>query len=186
MLKICKFTVICRIYLRKAYLKTGEKMIKKIAVIFLTLIFIATLFCSCSQESKFGIEELCKRTNENFGTSLKSEDFFLAENGDERFLIYENGNTLISVSIDTNNTVKGVSVLLTSDGNINDGIELFYELCCVFTCNEPTSQKEILDSCGITADKTEFADSNSIFTVGKYKYVVVCNRYSVTLFCDRV
>lgn len=161
-------------------------MIKKTVAIFLCLIFIATLFCSCSQESKFGIEELCKRTNEEFGTSLNSKDFFLAENDDGRFLIYEENNLLISVSLDTNSTVKGISVLFTSDESTENGVDIFHKLCCVFTGNVPTEQQEILDSCDISADKIKFADSSSVFTVGKYKYVIVCNDYSITLFCDRV
>ncbi len=170
----------------KSYFKTGEEMIKKTFAVFLSVIFMLTLFCSCSQESKFGIEQLCKRTNETFGTSLDSDDFFLAENDDGRFLMCEDGDGLICVSLDTNNTVKGVSVLFTNGESTENGIDLFYKLCCVFTSNEPNVQRDTLDNCGISADKISFADGNSIFTVGKYKYVIVCNDFCITLFCDRV
>ena len=56
----------------------------------------------------------------------------------------------------------------------------------MFTNNDYDTQKATLENCQINTDTIKYADSNNVITVGKYKYTVICNDYSVTFFCDRV
>jgi len=144
-------------------------------------------FGGCSQESKFGIQQFTERMNNQFETNLQTADFILGtdENG-ESYLFCENGNSLISLSVDTNNFIKGVGLLITESMDINQCLDTYLQMCCVFTGESEDNQRATLKNCGITEEKIKFADSNIVITVGKYKYSVICNDYSVTLFCDRV
>ena len=150
------------------------------------IISILILFSACSKESKFGIEELCLRTNEAFSTNYDSKNFFMGKNQTDTFLFCEYENNLISVFKNEQNLITGISVLFTSEQDINSGIECFFRLCCTFTGNDISTQQAIFDNHNITSDKIKFTDNNYAVTVGKYKYTVICNELSVTLFCEKV
>ncbi|MGN0569157.1 MAG: hypothetical protein ACI4N4_01480, partial [Candidatus Fimenecus sp.] len=80
-------------------------MKKQFLILILTLICI---FSACSKESKFGIEQFAERMNSQFGTDYNTTDFVLGTDSDgEKYMLYEEGDTLISVSLDTNGTIKG-------------------------------------------------------------------------------
>lgn len=158
-------------------------MSKKITA--LLLIFI--LLCGCSKEAKFGVEQFVSRMNKEYETAYKTADFMLGtDKSDKRYLICDSNDGLITLFIDDNNDITGVSLLINESMDINQGINTFCNICSVFTGTDNESQKEIFNSCMITADTIKYADSNMVITVGKYKYTVVCNDYSVTYFCDRV
>lgn len=144
-------------------------------------------FCGCSKESKFGIEQFTDRMNTQFEYGLNTADFILnVDENENNNLLCEIDSSLIVLSLDTNNDIKGISLLLTDSKSIDNALDFFCKMCCVFTGNDFETQKSILESCQINTNTIKFADSNKIVTVGKYKYTVVCNEYSVTLFCDRV
>ena len=159
-------------------------MTKKLIILLLTLTIL--LFSACSKESKFGIEELCLRTNDTFGTTYDSRSFFKGKNDANEFLFLEYMNNLISVSVNDKNQITSISVLFTNEQDIAVGIKCFYELCCTFTSNDQTTQQAIFNSYNITADKIKFTDNTQKVIVGKYKYTVICNELSVTLFCERI
>lgn len=159
-------------------------MFKKVVALAFTLSFI--FLCACSQESKFGIEQFVNRMNKSFETDFSTSEFLLGGSEDgEKCLFSERGDSLITLFLDTNSNIKGVSILLTDNGNINSLINTYLQLCCVLTGSSTEEQSAVLQNCGITADNIEFADSNIIITVGKYKYVAVGNSYSITLICER-
>ena len=161
------------------------KMYKKIFAAIIS--FMLVFFCGCSKESKFGIEQFVGRMNSQFEYDLNTGDFVLGiDEKENNNLFYESDNYLIGLSLDNDNNIKGISVLFTDFQNTAEYVSLFSKMCSIFTGNDFESQNSILKNCNITADKIEFADNNRIITVGKYKYTVVCNRYSVTLFCDRI
>lgn len=151
------------------------------------LTIILCLLCSCSKESKFGIEQFVSRMNKEFLTAYKTSDFMLGvdENGNN-YLFIDGDNYLLSLPLNSNNDIIGVSLLCTQDYDISAAVNEFQNICCVFTENDTDTQRSILNDCGITADTIKYTDSNSIITVGKYKYTVVCNQYSITLFCDKI
>ncbi len=158
-------------------------MIKKITA----LICVLLCLCSCSQEEKFGLEQFVSRMNEQYNTTYKTANFMLGEDGDkQKYLFYDGNDGLISLSLDKNNDIIGVSLLINESIDINKGINTFLNICCIFKGNDAESEKKIFTDCNITAHTIKFADSNMVITVGKYKYTVVCNEYSVTFFCDRV
>lgn len=163
-------------------------VIKMYRKIFATIIsFMLIFFCGCSKESKFGIEQFADRMNSQFEYDLNTGDFILGiDEKENNNLFYESENYLITLSLDNDNNIKGICLLFTDTQNTTEYIDLFSKMCSVFTENDLDSQNSILANCDITADKIKFADNNRVITVGKYKYTVVCNEYSVTLFCDRI
>ncbi len=157
---------------------------KKFLAISLSLI---TLFLTgCSKESKFGVNEFVTRMNESFDTEFKTGDFLLSEVGGKHSLFLETDGYLYSLSLDINNKLSGVALLFTNEDDKENAIRRFCQICSVFTGNDIEAQEKIFDDCKITAEKINFADSNMVITVGRYKYTYICNEYSVTLFCDKV
>ena len=160
-------------------------MLKKFMLSFICLTLI--MLCGCSQESKFGVQQFVERMNTLYETDFTTDEFILGtDNEGKNYLFCDRNGILMSLSIDTNNTICGVGLTITESMDINIGLDTFLQISGVFTGKTEDEQKSILTDCGITADKIKYADSNFVITVGKYKYSVICNDYSVTLFCDRV
>ncbi|MBR2454730.1 MAG: hypothetical protein IKB36_01610 [Clostridia bacterium] len=160
-------------------------MFKKMLLIVISISL--SLLCGCSKESKFGLEQFTSRMNTQFDYSLNTADFILhIDENENNNLFCEIESSLITLSLDNNNDIKGISLLATDSQDIPNTINFFCNMCCVFTGNDYDAQKSIFDSCQINTDTIKYADSNNVITVGKYKYTVVCNEYSITLFCDRV
>lgn len=160
-------------------------MIKKILSICACMVFI--FLCGCSQESKFGVQQFTERMNTQYGTEFTTADFILGtDDAGGNYLFCEKDEMLISLSLDTNNTICGAGLVLTESMDINAGLNTFLRICCVLTGEDEENQSATFKNCGITEDKIKYADSNFVITVGKFKYSVICNDYSVTLFCDRV
>ena len=158
-------------------------MIKKITA----LICILLCLSGCSQEEKFGLEQFVIRINENYNTTYKTSDFILGtDKNDCKYLFCDNEEGLLTLSLDNNNDIIGVSLLINESIDINDGINTFCNICCIFKSSDSEKEKQIFDDCNINADTIKYADSNMVITVGKYKYTVICNEYSITFFCDRV
>lgn len=160
-------------------------MLKKFMLSFICLTLI--ILCGCSQESKFGVQQFVERMNTLYETDFTTDEFILGtDNEDKNYLFCDRNGILMSLSIDTNNTICGVGLTITESMDINIGLDTFLQISSVFTGKTEDEQNAILTDCGITADKIKYADSNFVITIGKYKYSVICNDYSVTLFCDRV
>lgn len=155
-------------------------------IVSICVCFAIIFLCGCSQESKFGVQQFVERMNSQYGTDFATADFILGtDENEENYLFCERGDMLISLSLDTNNTIRGVGLLLTESMDINDGLDTFLQICCVFMGENEENQRATLKNCQITEEKIKYADSNFVITVGKFKYSVICNNYSVTLFCDR-
>lgn len=160
-------------------------MCKKILLITISVFLI--LLCGCSKESKFGLEQFVSRMNSQFDYSLDTADFILwVDENENNNLFCELGSSLITLSLDNNNDIKGISLLSVDSQDIPNTINFFCNMCCVFTGNDYDTQKSIFDNCQINTDTIKYADSNNVITVGKYKYTIVCNEYSITLFCDKI
>ena len=160
-------------------------MYKKIFILFLaTTLF---LLSSCTKESKFGVEQFAHRMNSQFEYELDTAGFILGKDENENnLLFYDIGASLITLSLDNNNNIKGISLLSTDAQSISETLSLFCDMCSVFTGNDRETQKELFSSYQINEDTIKYADNNSMITVGKYKYTFVSNSYSVTFFCDRI
>lgn len=150
------------------------------------MVFITVFFSACSKESKFGIQQFTERMNKTFETDYKTSDFVLSKREDENVLFLSEKNSLISVFIDNSNYIKGVSLLITTDGDIENAKNTYCQMCSIFTGNNYESQMKIFTESDFFNESIKFADGNSLITVGRYKYTVVCNDYSVTFFCERV
>lgn len=154
---------------------------------FLVMICIFLLiFCGCSKEEKFGIEQFVDRLNSQYEYTLSTADFILGSNENGNNLFYENNNMLITATLNEKNNIDGISLLVTPPQEIEDIIPTFCHLSSILTGNDYIDQYAILSRCEITADKIKFADNSFVATIGKYKYTVVCNEYSITLFCDKI
>ena len=150
------------------------------------MVFITVFFSACSKESKFGIQQFVERMNKTYKTEYQTSDFFLTKREDENILFLSEENSLISVFIDSNNYIKGVSLLITADGDIENGKDTYCQMCSIFTGNDYESQMKIFTESDFFNEDIKFADGNSLITVGRYKYTIVCNDYSITFFCNRV
>lgn len=160
-------------------------MFKKIMLSFICLSLI--FLCGCSKESKFGIQQFVERMNTLYETDFTTDEFILGtDNEGKNYLFCDRNGILITLLPDTNNTICGVGLTITKSMDINIGLNTFSQISSVFTGKTEDEQNAILTDCGITANKIKYADSNLVITIGKYKYSVICNDYSVTLFCDRV
>ena len=158
-------------------------MIKKI----IALICVLLCLCGCSQEEKFGLEQFVTRINDNYNTTYKTSDFMLGtDKNDCKYLFCDSKDGLISLSIDSDNNIIGVGLLVNESIDINDAINTFLNICCIFKSSDNESEKKVFTDCKINSDTIKYADSNMVITVGKYKYTIVCNEYSITFFCDRV
>ncbi len=158
-------------------------MIKKIVA----LTCILMILSGCSQEAKFGVQQFVARMNKQYRTTYKTADFlFGTDKKSQNYLFYDSNDGLITLSLDSDNSIIGVALLINESIDINKGINTFCKICCIFTGNDENTQKQILNDCKINSDTIKYADSNMVITIGKYKYTIVCNEYSITLFCDRV
>lgn len=158
---------------------------KKLLALF--IVFIIIFFNSCSKEEKFGVEQFIDRINKNYNTEYSTSDFLLGKNQrEENCLFYEQENSMIVLILNNENLITGTGLLITDDSNIQEYINDFCRISSTITNSDYTKQSEILKQCGINTDNIKKTDSNWIITVGKYKYSVVCNSYSITLFCERV
>lgn len=150
-------------------------------------VFIIIFFNGCSKEEKFGVEQFVDRINQNYETEYKTSDFLLGKNqNEENCLFYEQGNTMIALLLNNENQITGTGLLITDDSNTQEYINEFCRISSILTNSEYVKQNEILEQCGIDKNSIKLTDSNWIITVGKYEYSVVCNNYSITLFCERV
>ena len=157
---------------------------KKLLALF--IVFIIIFFNSCSKEEKFGVEQFIDRINKNYNTEYSTSDFLLGKNQrEENCLFYEQENSMIVLILNNENLITGTGLLITDDSNIQEYINDFCRISSTITNSDYTKQSEILEQCGINTDNIKKTDSNWIITVGKYKYSVVCNSYSITLFCER-
>ncbi len=150
-------------------------------------VFIIIFFNGCSKEEKFGLEQFVDRINKNYNMEYNTSDFLLGKNQrEENCLFYEQGNSMIVLILNSENLVTGTGLLITDDNDIQEYINQFCRISSIITNSDYTKQSEILEQCGINVNNIKKTDSNWIITVGKYKYSVVCNNYSITLFCERV
>ena len=78
------------------------------------LIFITIFFSSCSKEKTFGIQQFTERMNKAYNTNLQTSEFILGERDNETFLFLSKDSTLISLSLDSKNYIKSVSLLTFS------------------------------------------------------------------------
>lgn len=157
---------------------------KKLLALF--IVFIIIFFNSCSKEEKFGVEQFVDRINKNYNTEYSTSDFLLGKNQrEENCLFYEQENSMIVLILNNENLITGTGLLITDDSNVQEYINDFCRISSTITNSDYTKQSEILEQCGINTDNIKKTDSNWIITVGKYKYSVVCNSYSITLFCER-
>lgn len=150
------------------------------------MVFITVFFSACSKESKFGIQQFVERMNKTYKTEYQTSDFVLSKREDENVLFLSEENSLISVFIDNSNYIKGVSLLITADGDIENAKNTYCQMCSIFTGNDFESQMKIFNESDFFNEDIKFADGNSLITVGRYKYTIVCNDYSITFFCNRV
>ena len=150
------------------------------------MVFITVFLCSCSKESKFGVQQFVERMNETFSTDYTTSEFMLSEKNDDNLLFMTRENNMITLPLDEKNNIKGLSLLITADGNIEKAKKLYCQMCSIITGNDYDNQLKIFNEANFFSDTIKFADGNSLITVGRYKYTIVCNDYAITFFCDRV
>ncbi len=154
--------------------------------LFAVICIFSLIFCGCSKENKFGIEQFVNRLNSQYEYTVSTADFILGTKENKNTLFCEAENNLIFVSLDEKNNIIGVGFLSTSPDEIENTLLSFCKISSVLTDNDYIDQYAILTKCEISVDKIKFADDSFVATIGKYKYTVVCNEYSITLFCDKI
>ena len=158
-------------------------MKKLLAII---MVFISLFLCSCSKESKFGVQQFVERMNDTFMTDYTTSEFLQSKKNDDSFLFLTREHNMITLLLDIDNNIKGISLAITADGNIENAKKLYCQMCSVFTGNDYETQCKIFSDSDFLNESIKFADSNSLITVGRYKYTIVCNSYAITFFCDKV
>ncbi len=150
------------------------------------MVFITLLLCSCSKESKFGVQQFVERMNKAFETDYNTNEFMLSEKNDENILFLTRESDMITLMLDKDNNINGISLLITADSNIENSKKLYCQMCSILTGNNYENQLKIFSDSEFFSDKIKFADGNSVITVGRYKYTIVSNDYSITFFCDKI
>ncbi len=150
------------------------------------MIFITLFLCSCSKESKFGVQQFVERINETYMTDYTTSEFMLSEKNGDNFLFLTREYNIMTLILDKENNIKGVSLLITADSNIENGKKLYCQMCSVFTGNDYENQLKIFNDSDFLNKDIKFADGNSVITVGRYKYTMVSNSYAITFFCDKI
>ena len=140
---------------------------KKLLAIF--IVFITVFLCSCSKESKFGVQQFVERMNEAFATDYTTSEFMLSEKNDENFLFLTRESNMIALLLDNENNIKGISLLITADSNIENSKKLYCQMCSILTGNDFENQLKIFNESKFFSDSIKFADGNSVITVGRYK-----------------
>lgn len=161
-------------------------MHKKISI----LLVITLLFsmCGCSRETKMGIGEYCDRIHKDYGITINENSLLLEKNGDINTVYCNLNSSLLVFYLGNNNNISGIAGMLSKDneGELSTFLDNFQKCVSVFTMNSEDSIKKTFEECKITAEKIKFTDGNSVFTVGKFKYSVITNEQSITVFCERV
>lgn len=150
------------------------------------MVFITLFLCSCSKESKFGVQQFVERMNETYMTDYTTSEFMLSEKNGDNFLFLTREYNMMTLILDKENNIKGISLLVTADGNIENGKKLYCQMCSIFTGNDYENQFIIFSDSDFLNKDIKFADGNSVITVGRYKYTIVSNSYAITFFCDRI
>ena len=157
---------------------------KKLLV--LLLVFISVFLCSCSKESKFGVQQFVERMNNTFETDYTTSEFMQSEKNDDNLLFLTRNNEMLCLLLDDENDIKGISLLITAECDIENSKKLYCQMCSIFTGNDYETQYEIFNEADFLNKDIKFADGNSIITVGRYKYTIVSNNYAITFFCDKI
>ena len=159
----------------------------KIISILLVIISLFSL-CSCSKEAKFGFGEFCKRMSDEYQIEINEANVSIEKDDGKNRLYCTLNSYLLVTYLGSNDNITGIAMLLTdeSQSDIATFYSYFIKCTCVFTgLGFDDVQKTLLD-CDISPDIIKFADSNKVYTVGKFKYSVITNEKSITLFCERV
>lgn len=161
-------------------------MRKKIS---LFLVFtLLCVMCGCSRETKMGIGEFSDRIHKDYGLVLEEESILLEKDGESN-TVYCNINSFLFVFyLGNNNNVSGIAAMLPKEreNELSAFLDNFEKCVSVFTLNSADSIRQTFNECKISAESIKFTDGNKLYTVGKFKYSVVTNELSVTLFCERV
>lgn len=161
-------------------------MRKKISLflIFVTLIVL----CGCSREAKMGIGEFSDRINKDYGLILQEESMLLEKKEESNTVYCKIDSFLFVFYLGSNNNISGVSAMLPkeNESELTEFLDNFEKCVSVFTLNSKDSVEQTFQDCKITADNIKFTDGNQLNTVGKFKYSVITNEFSVTIFCERV
>lgn len=161
-------------------------MRKKISL-FLVFTLIC-LMCGCSRETKMGIGEFSDRIYKDYKLTFEESSMALEEKDGNNTIYCQLDSFLFVFYLGTNNNICGIAGMLPKEKE--DELQAFlddFEKCVsVFTLNGDDSVRQTFDDCKISAESIKFTDGNKLHTVGKFKYYIITNEYSVTLFCDRV
>ena len=137
---------------------------KKLLAIF--TVFIIIFLCSCSKESKFGVQQFVVRMNDNFNTNYTTSEFMLSKKNDDNFLFLTKENHMITLTLDSKNNINGISLLLTADGDIENAKLLYCQMCSVFTGNDYESQLKIFNDSQFFSEEIKFVAGN-FYKMGK-------------------
>lgn len=150
------------------------------------MIFITLFLCSCSKESKFGVQQFVERMNDAFATDYTTSEFMLSEKNGENILFITKESNMITLLLDKDNNINGISLLTTADSDTENSKKLFCQMCSILTGNDYENQLKMFNDSEFFSEKIKFADGNSVITVGRYKYTIVSNSYAITFFCDKI
>lgn len=160
---------------------------KKIISAFL-LFSLIFLFGSCSRDMKIGIGEFSDRIYNDYKLTVDQNSFSLENENGKNKVYCKISSSLFVFYLTDNGNICGIAALLPK--NRENDLKLFlsdFKKCSsVFTLYTLEETEKIFSDCGISEDKIKFTDGNKLYTVGKFKYSVVTNELSVTLFCERV
>lgn len=161
-------------------------MRKKIS--FILVITFIILMCGCSRETKMGIGEYCDRIHKDYAITIDEESILLEKSGESNTVYCNLNSSLLVFYLGNNNNISGIAGMLSknNEGELSAFLEDFQKCVSVFTLNSADSVKKTFDECKITADSIKFTDGNKLYTVGKFKYSVITNEQSITVFCERV
>lgn len=161
-------------------------MRKKIS--FILVITLIILMCGCSRETKMGIGEYSDRIQKDYGLILDENSIMLEKNGEENTVYCNINSVLFAFYLGGSNRIYRVAGILPKENeeNLSEFLDTYEKCVSVFTMNSDEAVKNTFADCKITADSIKFTDGNKLYTVGKFKYSIVTNEFSVTLFCERV
>lgn len=150
-----------------------------------TLLF---LLVGCSREAKFGVGEFFDRMEKDFETEINESDITLEKDDGKDRIYCTLDEYLLVLYLRNGQNISGVCMMIPKEkeNELTVFINDFSKCVSILTSCPYEEVRKTMKDINISADKIKFADGNSINTVGKYKYSVIENEVSVTLFCERV
>lgn len=169
---------------------------KKSMSLFLAVILLLTLFCSCTKQESIDAYEYCKRYNSAFDKNKINYQDFFREDKDQScyysFIDIAGKTALVTISVNEDSSVTGVALTITAENNnfrdeeLKQCFQVYTELSATLSRNEVESMKEIMTQCEISENDIAFNDISYSAEKDNLKFTLLENSEIITMYTDKI